>query len=527
MKTLFNDLRFGLRALRRMPGSALISVVVLALGIGLCSFMFSVIYGVYFRGLDVPDPSRVLVIQRTRISHGVLGGSVRLYDFADFRARQSSFIDLLGVHSGTVNLDDSEGARRYLGAFVTANTFEVLRVSPLFGRVFVEHEDAPGAPPNVVLGYAAWRDHFGRDRGAIGRAVRVNGEPAQVIGVMPEGFRFPNNHDLWIPMREDPLASARGEGRSLNVYGRLRDGVSRQRAELEMASIAAELSREYPESNEGVGIRLLTPSRATTSREMDALFGAMMVAVLSVLLIACANVANLLLARAATRTKEAAVRIALGGSRLRVMAPFLSEALLLAVAGAIAGILIAHVAIGWFEVVTAPARTGRPYFMRFHLDWPIIALVAGLIVLTALAAGLAPALQMSRTDVGRVLKDESRGSSGLRIGRLIRALVIAEVALSCALLVGAGLMTKSITNLSRVQYPFETDGLFTARVSLEAGYPDPEARRRLWDDLVGELRSIRGVAAVSLTSELPLDGENRRQTAIDGVAYETPTFCPR
>ena len=499
MKTLFNDLRFGLRALRRMPGSALISVVVLALGIGLCSFMFSVIYGVYFRGLDVPDPSRVLVIQRTRISHGVLGGSVRLYDFADFRARQSSFIDLLGVHSGTVNLDDSEGARRYLGAFVTANTFEVLRVSPLFGRVFVEHEDAPGAPPNVVLGYAAWRDHFGRDRGAIGRAVRVNGEPAQVIGVMPEGFRFPNNHDLWIPMREDPLASARGEGRSLNVYGRLRDGVSRQRAELEMASIAAELSREYPESNEGVGIRLLTPSRATTSREMDALFGAMMVA----------------------------VRIALGGSRLRVMAPFLSEALLLAVAGAIAGILIAHVAIGWFEVVTAPARTGRPYFMRFHLDWPIIALVAGLIVLTALAAGLAPALQMSRTDVGRVLKDESRGSSGLRIGRLIRALVIAEVALSCALLVGAGLMTKSITNLSRVQYPFETDGLFTARVSLAPGYPDPEARRRLWDDLVGELRSIRGVAAVSLTSELPLDGENRRQTAIDGVAYETPTFCPR
>ena len=527
MRTLVKELTVGLRSLRRMPGSALISVVVLALGIGLCSFMFSVVYGVYYRGLNVPDPGRVFVLMTTRAEGDQFNRPVPIQDLADWRERQSSFTGLLGTSGATVNVSDAEEPRRFQGERLSANALDVLQVYPILGRGFAQGDDAPGAPPNVLLGYAAWRDHYGLDPGVIGRPVRVNGEPAEIIGVMPEGFKFPSNDEVWIPLRDDPLETSRGAGPSVMVIGRLRDGVSRDQAELEMASIAEQLAREYPESNEGIGARLETPSRAATGGPLDVVFTALMIAVTCVLLVACANVANLLLARAAMRTKEAGVRVALGGGRLRVMAPFLAEAAVLAAAGALLGILIAHVAIGWFDGVTDPARTGRPYFIRFHLDLPILAYVGGLTVFTALAAGLAPAWQVSRTDLTSVLKDEARGSSGLHMGRLSRVLVTAEVALSCALLVGAGLMTKSILNLRTAEYAYETERLFTARVALpESDYPDAEARRPLWDAVLREVRALPGVAAAGLASQLPLAGESRGNVALDGTVYEDVDAMP-
>jgi predicted permease len=310
------------------------------------------------------------------------------------------------------------------------------------------------------------------------------------------------------------------------VLGRLGDAVTREQAERELVGIAGQLAAEHPE-NEGVSARLETVSRAATGGPLNVVFSALMIAVFSVLLVACANVANLLLARAATRTKEAAVRSAMGGSRLRVMTPFFAEALVLAAAGAALGIAIAYGAIGWFEGVTDPARTGRPYFIRFLIDWPILGFVVGVTVFTALAAGVAPALKLSRTDVSSVLKDEARGSTGLRIGRLSLVLVTAEVALSCALLVGAGLMTKSIVRLGNVDYGFEPRGLLTARIGLpETDYPDADARARLWDDLVREIGSLPEVASVGLTTNLPMTGSARRTVAIDGVTYENEEAMP-
>ena len=527
MRTLFRELVFGVRALRRMPGSALVSVVVLALGIGLCSFMFSIIYGVYFRGLDVPEPGRVYAVFTTQPERDQFQRPMRIQDLFDLRDRQSSFSGLLGVSQETVNLGDAVETRRYQGATVTADAFDVLGVTPVLGRGFAPGEDAPGSPPNVVLGFAAWRDDFGQDPNVLGRSVRVNGEPAQIIGVMPEGFGFPNNEELWVPFTEDPLAAPRAEGPSLMVYGRLADGVGREQAELETAALFAQLARELPESNEGIGARLETPERAATGGPLDLVFGAMMIAVLCVLLVACANVANLLLARSATRTREAALRVALGGGRLQVMAPFLAEAAVLAGAGALAGILVAQVAITWFDGITDPALTGRPWFIRFTLDLPILGFVVGLGVFTALAAGLAPALQMSKTDVNSVLKDESRGSSGLRIGRLTHVLVTAEVALSCALLVATGLMTRSIVNLGRAEYPFETERLFTARVGLlEEGYPDMDSRQRLWEGVLRELASVPEIAHAALASQTPMAGENGRRIALAGVAYEDADALP-
>jgi predicted permease len=524
--TFLKDLRVGVRALRRMPGSAAISVVVLALGIGLCSFMFSVIYGVFFRGLDVPDPGRVFVVYTTDPEEDEFTRPVPIHDFADLRERQTSFEGLLGVSGAAVNVSDGSAAWRIQGVAITANAFDVLRVQPLLGRGFTQGEDAPGAAPHVVLGYTVWREQFGMDEGVIGRSVRVNGEPARIVGVMPEGFRFPFNNDAWIPFRDDPLATARGEGPTLTVFGRLNDAVTREEAERELAGIAEQLAREHP-ANQGKGARLETPERAATGGELLIVFSALMVAVFCVLLVACANVASLLLARAATRTKEAAVRAALGGGRLRVMTPFLAEALVLSAAGALLGTLIAQVAIGWFDGVTDPARTGRPYFIRFVIDWRVLTFVVGLTIVTALAAGLVPAWKVSRTDVDSVLKDQARGSPGLKIGRISRVLVTAEVALSCALLVAAGLMTKSIVKLGDVDYTFETERLFTARVQpVQGAYPDREARQRLWEDLLAELEAVPQVARVALASQLPMTGGASQRVAIDGVVYEDADALP-
>jgi putative ABC transport system permease protein len=525
MHSLFKDLVFGVRSLRRMPGSAIISVVVLALGIGLCSFMFSIIYGVFFRPLDFPGGDRIFAIYPTEREQNQPGGSIAIQDFPVWQARLTSFSDLIATSGEPLNVSDAGGVRRLSGQAVTANTFDVLRVFPVLGRGFAEGEDAPGSPPNVVLGHAVWRDQFGSDPNVIGRAVRVNGEAGEIIGVMPEGFMFPNNNDAWVPLREDPVALPRDEGRQVVVFGRLRDGASREQAQNEVSQVHLQIAREHAEE-EITGAAVQTLPRTATGGELIIVFSAMMVAVICVLLVACANVANLLLARAALHTKEAAVRAALGGSRLRVMIPMLAEALALAIAGGLLGIGIAYVAVGWFEGMTDPARTGRPFFIRFVIDWPILGFVAGVTLFTALAAGLVPAWKVSRTNVSSVLKDEARGTSSLSIGKVTLVLVTAEVALSCLLLVGAGLMTKSILKLADIDYPFESAGVLTARVQLEEDYSTTAARELFWQELLRELEATPQIERAALTSLLPMTGAPRRRVAIDGETYANEEAMP-
>jgi len=528
MPALLTDLKSASRALSREPSSAAMAVVVLTIGIGLCSFMFSIIYGIYFRGMDVPEAERVLVVWSTDLEGGRSRTDPSIHDLADWRARQTSFESLLGFYSGTVNVSGSTAPIRFYGSFVSANMFDVLRVGPLLGRGFAPGDDAPGAPMNLVLSFSAWRDHFGMDRGVIGREIRVNGEPGTVLGVMPEGFAFPSRSEVWVPFRDDPSAIPRGEGRSASVYGRLRQGVTRERAATELSAIAAQLAVEHRDTNEGRGVRLETPVEANMEPTLNLIFGSMMVAVFLVLLVACANVGSLLLARAAMRTKEAGIRVAMGGGTLRVMLPFLAEALVLATLAAVVGVLIATVGVDWFDQATDPARTGRPWFMQFEVDGPILLFVLGITVLTALAAGVAPSWRTSRTDVNVVLKDESRGSSSLHIGRLSRVLVTTEVALSCALLVGAGLMTKSILNVGRAEYPYLTDEVFTARVGLfESDYPSSDDRNRFWFDVLAELRATAEVEAAGLTTALPHNGANRLEIAIEGTKYAEARDLPR
>ena len=526
MGALLKDLRFGARALGKRPGSSALSIVAFALGIGLTTTTFSLVYGVFLRGLGVPEAGRLLLVFENNPSENRNRMSVSQHDFFDWRETQESFEGLAYFSAGTVNLSGTEGPERYDGAFVSANVFDLLRVRPIVGGTFRDGDDLTGVPMTVVLGHEVWETRYDSDPGVVGQVVKVNGEQATILGVMPKGFQFPEDQELWVVRRDQRAQNpTRGTGPSMRVFGRLKDGVTVEQAQLEFAMIAQRLAQEYPESNEGVGTVFVTFVENDTGPELKAVFGAMQVATIFVLLIACANVANLLLARAATRTKEAALRSALGASRLRVMMPVFSEAVMLSLAGAVLGIGIAYLGVGLFDGATADV--GKPYYMEFAVDVPILTFVVAVTALTAVFAGAAPAFQISQTDVSSVLKDESRGSSSFHAGKLSKVLVVSEVALSCALLVGAGLMTKSIVQLRNYEFDFATEDVFTAEVGLfETDYPDREARGRFFTDLEQRLEAIPGAESVALATNLPGLGGGGRRFAIEGETYETDQDYP-
>ena len=521
------DFKLGLRALARRPASSATAIVAFGLGIGLCATMFSLIYGIYFRGLGVPESDRLVLIYRTNPSENIDRMGVDQHDFYDWREQQQCFEAIAGYYSGTINVSGVDGDPvRFDGAFVTANLFDVLRQPPILGTGFREGDDAPGAPLTALLGYDAWVNRYSSDSAIIGQPIRVNGEQATILGVMPEDFRFPQNEEIWIPYRdargENP---ERGTGRFFVAIGRLREGMTVERATLDMSLVAQNLASQYPESNEGVGVYLGNFVEDSIGREAIPVFVAMQIATIFVLLIACANVANLLLARAATCTKEAAVRSALGAGKWRVALPLFSEAAVLAAAGAVLGIVVAVVGVEWCDRVTV--GVGRPYFMVLTVDLPILGFIAAVTAVTAFAAGAAPAFQTARTDVNSILKDENRGSSSFRAGKLSKILVIGEVALSCALLVGAGLMAKSITKLNNHEFQFDTEKIFSARVGIfDADYPEPADRQRFFRDLKQRLGTVPGARTVALTDMLPTTCCNRSRFTIEGETYQEDQDYP-
>jgi predicted permease len=379
----------------------------------------------------------------------------------------------------------------------------------------------------VILGYHVWRDRYGGDPAVIGRSVRVNGKQGTVVGVMPDGFKWPSNHDLWISADDDPRAAARGEGRFYSVVGRLAPGVGWDQAELDVVRVADQLAAEHPEQNKAFTAQLSTVSEQQNGGPIATVFLAMMVAVLGVLVVACANVANLLLARAAVRMREAGVRVAIGAGRLRVMTPFLAEALVLAGVGAVLGTALAYGAIDLFDQATEPSRTGRPYFVAFVVDLPVLLFAVGVTALTALLAGAAPASQVAGADVNEILKDEGRGSSSLRAGRLGKVLVMIEVAFSVALLVGAGLMTRSMAQLRTFELPFDPEEYVSGRVQLfESDYATRDDRQRFWVEMERRVAALPGATAVALTNGTPGVGSGGGRIRIEGQTYAEPTDRP-
>lgn len=516
MSTFLTELRFASRSLAKSPFISSVAVLTLGLGIGMSALMFSIVYGAIFRGLPFPDEERILRITAIQPSAPDFWQRLSIHDLHDLREQQSSVVDLAGLYSGTINAAGSDNPIRYEGAFITTNGFKSLQVQPILGRDFREEEGVPGAPLTIMLGHHVWERDFAKDPEVLGRTMRVNGEQATVVGVMPEGFKFPDTQDVWVPLRMNALEMERGDGQSLMVYGRLTEGVEKEQASAELNGIAQRLSELYPETTEWSGLRVEKFSEPPPG--MTLVFLTLLATVVLVLLVACTNVANLLLARAAGRTRELAVIMALGANRSRIVLKLLAESTILAAAGAVLGI-----GLGWLglqAVLRFSVTSPPPFWFIFSIDLPILLFVIAVSVLAALVAGVVPGLRVTDAKVGEVLKDEGRGSSSLRVGRLSRILVVVELALSVGLLVAAGLFVKGMINMRTLDYGIFQEEIFTARVGLfETEFPASTDRVRFFAELQQGLLQRTEISKASVTSYLPGLGAERTPIGISGATY--------
>jgi putative ABC transport system permease protein len=527
MPPITRDLQLGLRTLRKSPGLTLVATIALMFGIGLTTMMFSIIYGVMLKGLPFEDGDRIVAISRTNPEREIDRASIAIQDFVDIAAQQQSFVQFGGWTSGTMNVSGAEKAERYTGSWVTQQLFEMTGTPAHLGRTFLPGEDTPSGARVAVLSYDMWQARFGGDPRVLGTSMRVNGMPFEIVGVMPDGFAWPNDDQLWLPMQTDPLLGVRGEGLDLIVAGKLAPGVTHEQARTELNTIFQRLGETYPETNTGNAAIVADFVDFYIGPEPKQLLWTMLGAVFFVLLIACSNVANLLLDRAAHRSKEVGVRSALGASRSAIIRIFLSEAFVLAALGTVLGVIVAKLGIDGFN--RAIADTQPPFFIQIGLHPPVLAFAIGMAVLATLFSGLIPAIQAARPDIAEVLKDDSRGASSLKIGKISKALIVFEVALSCGLLVAAGLMIKSVSKTRTMDTGFEMASVFTARVGFPAAYTDTAAQRTFFARLDERINGLPGLHAAAIASGLPgaqqgLDGD---RFSVEGRTYANDRERPR
>jgi len=521
-----NDFRFAFRQLLKHPGFTAVAVLTLALGIGATTAIFSVVDAVLLRPLAYPESGQLVWLSERGLDWS--GGSISYPNFTDWRNQQSVF-EKFGVCSGNnFTLTAAGEPVRLAGAMMSADVFAALRTQPEIGRVFRQDEDEPGAPPVAVISHSLWQSRFGGHAGILNQTISLNGKPYALLGVMPAGFEFPNKVDLWLPVGPFFAESSwqkRDNHPGLFGLARLKPGVTLEQARTDLDVIAVRLEQLYPESNKTRRVqidRLLDNTVGNVRRALWILLGS----VSFVLVIACANVANLLLARAAAREKEMALRAALGAGRWRITRQLLTESGLLALLGAATGLLFAK---GALRVVAALAGESMPRAAEISLD-PRVLLFSGLVaVLTGILFGLAPAWHASRVNLQGTLKEAGRGATSSRAG-LRQGLVIAEVALTFVLLVGAGLLLLSFHRLLQVNPGFVVDRVLTFHINLsEEKYPSVEQEILFCQALREKLRALPGVQATSLASQntIPLhEGGWDMRFLIEGRPEPPPHLQP-
>ena len=516
---MLSDLRLTLRSLAKSPAFVIIAVLTLGLGIGVNTAMFSIVNAVMFRGLPFPDQHRLLHFSHTIAGDGQDRAGVSYQDYLDLRAGQTTLQGLAAYYDGTVTISAAgQDPERISGTYISAGGLDLIGVPPSLGRWFSAAEDNPGAPATVVLDHTLWQNRYKSDPGVIGRQLKVNGEWATIIGVGPKDFRFPDGADAWIPLRYRKTDEAR-DRRFLEVMGRLKDGVTPAQAAAEFATLNQRLVAAHPDTHKGVGMFVQSLHDRFVGDETRQLLTLMLGAVFLVLLIACANVANLLLARAATREKELAIRTAIGAGRGRIIRLLLTESLVLSFIGAAAGLALAFGLMGLFRDYIN-ANDPAPYWMVWSVDGRGVLYVGVLAVVCCVFAGLFPALRVSQPDLNAVLKDAGRGSTGFSLSRFTRLLVVAEVALSCVLLVLAGLTIHSIIKIQSASLGFDPQGVMTARVALpEAEYKDGAKQRAFFAELLSRLRARPEFTGLGLANNQPT-WNSRESIVIDGRAQD-------
>ncbi len=507
---MLTDFKYACRMLLKSPGFTLVAILTLALGIGANSAIFSVIDTVLLRPLPFPHPEQLVMIWGHAKEEPEGKYTQSFPDFFDYRAQSRSF-SAMAAYTGAGGILGGRGeAQEMTGVAVDGDFFEVLGVKPLLGRGFTAAEAKVGAPNVILFSYALWQRALGGNPGVVGQQVMVSGRPYTVLGIMPPGIKFPVEHqmsDYISPLQSlvAPQLQNRGS-HSLRIIGRLKTGVSAQQAESELKAIAARLEKQYPDTNTGAGVRVLPLLEDVVGDVRPALL-ILTGAVALVLLIACANVANLLLARAAGRSREIGIRTALGASHAAIVRQLLAESLVLALVGATAGLLLA-----WWGVDLLGKFGPRdvPRIAEVRINLTVCAFTFALALLSTLAFGLIPALQLSRSDVNEALQQGAKGSTGGLHGTRVRALlVISQVSLSLLLLAGAGLLIKSFYNLRATDPGFEAARVQVLEMVVpRVTYAEPERQRRFFRELLPKLATIPGVEAIGGADPLPFSGND-------------------
>jgi putative ABC transport system permease protein len=512
MNTLVQDIRFGLRMLLKSPSISIVATIALALGIGATTAIFSVVNAVLLRPLPFPEPDKLVALFETNTQRGQIRGSHSYPNFMDVRAQATVFERVASYHGSDYILTGRGEPARIQGLVATTDLFPLLGVQPLLGRTFLPEEDKGSENGRVaILSEQLFRKRFNSDPSILNQAITLDGRPFTVVGVMPASFEFPIQNEpveLWTTIAgdaagEEPITAQRG-AHFLQVIGRLKPGVTQEQAQAELTTIAARLEQQYPDTNTSRGLRVDSALAALVGDVRPALL-ILLLAVACVLLIACANVANLLLARATSRHKEMAIRAALGASRRRVIRQLLTESVLLSVVGGAVGLLLA---VWWSDLLVALGKDDIPRALHVGIDWRVLGFTLGVSLLTGLIFGLAPAHHSARGELVEALKDGSRGTSdGGRRGGIRNLLVVSELAIAVVLLVVAGLLIQSLWRLRNVNSGLDPHNVLTFNVTLPEVKYNTDRQSQFFIDLKSRLETTPGVQTASTIYPLPLNGD--------------------
>jgi putative ABC transport system permease protein len=528
LEQLLEDIRFGLRLLRKNPGFTAVAILTLALGIGANAAVFSVVYAVLLRPLPYKAPSGLIVLHETTPRVGDV--SVSYQNFFDWRAASHTFVQMAAVQSVGFNLAGITQPETINGDAVSPNFLSMMGIRPFLGRDFDASEEKAGSAPVLLLSYSLWQSHLGGDPNVVGKTITLDGRSFTIVGVLPPNYRSLDMTDVMLPIgvwatNNGDAIKERGDRGDMVVIGRLGPGVALGQARAEMEGIAARLAKEYPGSNDQFSVTL-QPIRQAFVGDMKTAILVLFGAVLFVLLIACANVANLFLVRGASRTKEIALRIAFGASRGRIIRQMLTESLILACFGGVVGVALALGGIrGMAQLISTDMLSGA----TVNLNGPVLLFVGGVVVLAAFIFGLAPALHSTKPDVQSELKEGGRTSSGgVAQNRLRGALAVAEISLALILLIGAGLMMKSLYRLLQVDPGFRPARVLTMGMDLRAQqYSQDSAVLNFWQRLIDRVSALPGVQSAAVGSAIPLtNSHGRSDITIEGMALPTPGNYP-
>jgi len=536
------DVRVGLRVLFKDKTFCFLAVLVLGLGIGGATTQFTIVDAIVLRGFSFPHPEQLMSVglmdpkASDQNNNFGLGNIPTAQDYEELKATQKSFSMMAGYLNGsTVNVTYKNNPQRYTGGYVTEDFFKIIGVSPVLGRDFTAADNKPGAEKVTILGDEIWQRDFGADPNVVGQSVRINGKSATIIGVMPPNFKFPVSEELWTPLYNEFPPQPRGDlrlGASNNapaVMGRLKAGVTIDQANAEFITLARHLAEDNPKTNQNLTSASVQPLLNTfTGVQFRQTVWAMLAAVILVLLIACVNVMNMQFGRAALRAKELAIRGALGATQWRLVRQMLTESLVVAVFGAIAGVIIAYWAIDFYVRSINALPFPAPYYWKFTINGSVLVFTVAITLLATIASGLVPAFLSARGNAAEIMKEGGRGNSSRLVNIISRVLVVGQIALTAALLIAATLEIKSIRNQMKLDYGYDENGIYAARMALmEGAYPSEDSRREFFQRAVRALQANSQFKSAAMSSRFRMTFDSQGQYEVDGQNYLTDRDRPR